>query len=93
MIELAGVEAVDACTIRTSKSLDDCFALFPLIHRVTSDLNVLRRVAMEMAEDFAADNCMYEHAIIVGVSIIHVFFELLGSSKHTKATSNSSSIR
>lgn len=58
LIDLAGSAAVDACTVRTDRSLDDCFALFPLIHRVTTNPVVLRRIALEMVEDFAADNCV-----------------------------------
>ena len=58
LIELAGASAVDACTIRADRNFDDCWALFSLIHRVTADPVVLRRIAIEMVEDFAAENCV-----------------------------------
>ncbi|CAI5744660.1 unnamed protein product [Peronospora destructor] len=41
------------------RSLDDCFTMFGLIHRVVVSRRVLRRIVVETVEDFAAENVKY----------------------------------
>lgn len=43
----------------TKRSLDECFTMFGLIHRVVVSRRVLRRIVIEAVEDFAAENVKY----------------------------------
>lgn len=42
-----------------TRSLDECFAMFHLIHEVVVSRAVLRRITIEAVEDFARDNVKY----------------------------------
>ena len=46
-------------TLRGERSLADCFALFDVIHRLTTRHDVVQRITREAVEDFAADGCAY----------------------------------
>ena len=41
------------------RTLSECFQLFDLIHRVTTDHATTTRIATEVVEDLAADNVIY----------------------------------
>ena len=41
------------------RSLDACFAIFPLIHKLVNTPSTLRRVVRETLEDFEASNVLY----------------------------------
>ncbi|CAI5704770.1 unnamed protein product [Peronospora effusa] len=41
------------------RSLDECFTMFGLIHQVVVSRRVLRRIVVEVVEDFAAENVKY----------------------------------
>ena len=41
------------------RTLAECFQLFDLIHRVTTDHETISRIATEVVEDLAADNVIY----------------------------------
>ncbi len=41
------------------RTLSECFQLFDLIHRVTTDHATITRIATEVVEDLAADNVIY----------------------------------
>ena len=66
--ELAAAQGGDAAvsrdahrllTLRGERSLADCFALFDVIHRLTTRHDVVQRVTREAVQDFAADGCTY----------------------------------
>ena len=42
-----------------SRSLAECFRLFDVIHRITTDLATITRITAEVLEDFAAENVVY----------------------------------
>ena len=42
-----------------NRTLSECFHLFDLIHRVTTDHATITRIATEVVEDLAADNVIY----------------------------------
>ena len=46
-------------TLRGERTLADCFALFDVIHRLTTRHDVVQRITREAVEDFAADGCAY----------------------------------
>ena len=52
-------EAQRLLTLRGERSLADCFALFDVIHRLTTRHDVVQRITREAVEDFAADGCVY----------------------------------
>jgi adenosine deaminase len=41
------------------RTLSECFQLFDLIHRVTTDHATITRITTEVVEDLAADNVIY----------------------------------
>jgi adenosine deaminase len=41
------------------RTLAECFKLFDVIHRITTDHDVITRITREVVEDFAADNVRY----------------------------------
>ena len=41
------------------RTLSECFKLFDIIHRITTDHNTITRITSEVIEDFAADNVHY----------------------------------
>eukprot|EP00850_Spirogloea_muscicola_P005382 SM000024S07844 [mRNA] locus=s24:792718:802523:- [translate_table: standard] len=46
-------------TKRGDRSLAECFKLFDLIHKLTTNHEIITRIAREVVEDFAADNVIY----------------------------------
>mmetsp|Transcript_365 Transcript_365/g.1080 ORF Transcript_365/g.1080 Transcript_365/m.1080 type:complete len:440 (-) Transcript_365:2117-3436(-) len=59
---ILGVVSAESFTIPTLDhclSMQECFALFPMIHAVTTSVDVIRRIAREVIEDFAAENTRY----------------------------------
>eukprot|EP00850_Spirogloea_muscicola_P002263 SM000008S22352 [mRNA] locus=s8:1203573:1214035:+ [translate_table: standard] len=46
-------------TKRGDRSLAECFKLFDLIHKLTTNHEIITRIAQEVVEDFAADNVIY----------------------------------
>lgn len=40
-------------------SLDDCFNIFKYIYKINTSLEVIKRIAREMLEDWSKDNCVY----------------------------------
>lgn len=54
-----GTEEVSKLTRRGDRSLSECFKLFDLIHKVTTDHAVITRITQEVLEDFAADHVVY----------------------------------
>ena len=51
----------DSCKLsaRGGRTLDECFNVFAVIHRVTQSLQVVRRIAREAVEDAAGDGVVY----------------------------------
>ena len=41
------------------RTLSECFKLFDIIHRLTTDHATITRITQEVIEDFAADNVLY----------------------------------
>lgn len=41
------------------RDLKACFQVFPIIHRLLSDKDILARVTREVLEDFESENCVY----------------------------------
>ena len=52
-------EAQRLLTLRGERSLADCFALFDVIHCLTTRHDVVQRITREAVEDFAEDGCVY----------------------------------
>ena len=52
-------EARRLLSLRGERSLADCFALFDVIHSLTTRHDVVERVTREAVEDFAADGVLY----------------------------------
>ncbi|KAL4419191.1 hypothetical protein ABPG77_007781 [Micractinium sp. CCAP 211/92] len=46
-------------TQQASRTLGECFKLFDVIHRITTDHDVITRITREVIEDMAADNVVY----------------------------------
>ncbi|KAL4425320.1 hypothetical protein ABPG75_009336 [Micractinium tetrahymenae] len=44
---------------QASRTLGECFKLFDVIHRITTDHAVITRITREVIEDMAADNVVY----------------------------------
>lgn len=44
---------------KTGRTLKQCFALFPVLHRLIDSRERLRRIVREALEDYCADNCIY----------------------------------
>ena len=51
--------AAQLLSLRGERSLADCFALFDVIHALTTRHEVVTRVTREAVEDFAADGVLY----------------------------------
>ncbi len=47
------------CAPVGQRTLDDCFQLFAIIHKCTSDLPSIRRITAEVIHDFANDGGLY----------------------------------
>ena len=45
--------------ITANKSLEQCFEIFGLLHTLLNTRAILRRVTLEILDDFSADNCVY----------------------------------
>lgn len=41
------------------RTLAECFKLFDVIHRITTDHDTITRITREVVKDFAADNVRY----------------------------------
>lgn len=41
------------------RTLAECFKLFDVIHKVTTNLKTVTRIAQEVVQDFAEDNVVY----------------------------------
>lgn len=41
------------------RDLNECFKVFPILHRLLNNKDVLRRVTREVLEDFSNENCVY----------------------------------
>jgi adenosine deaminase len=52
-------QAAPLINSKTGRSLKQCFALFPLIHRLVNTREKVARVVTEVLEDYEHDNCMY----------------------------------
>jgi hypothetical protein len=46
-------------SLAASPTLGECFALFEVLHQITTNHAAIRRIAREALEDFAADNVFY----------------------------------
>ena len=61
--ELAEIHGIspDSCKLsaRGGRTLNECFTVFAVIHRVTQSLEVVRRIAREAVEDAAGDGVVY----------------------------------
>ncbi|ELR21169.1 adal protein [Acanthamoeba castellanii str. Neff] len=56
----AGVEAdLPAYLFQHNRSLEECFQVFGLIHKLTNSLDVIKRITREVLEDFAEENVKY----------------------------------
>ncbi|GAB4812986.1 hypothetical protein N2152v2_000032 [Parachlorella kessleri] len=53
------LEEVEQLTQQATRSLAECFRLFDVIHRITTDLATITRITAEVLEDFAAENVVY----------------------------------
>jgi len=54
-----GAFSVTSLVPSASRSLEECFALFGVLHAILSDLGIVERVARECVEDYAAENTRY----------------------------------
>jgi adenosine deaminase len=52
-------QAAPLINTRTGRSLKQCFALFPVIHKLVNTRERVLRVVTEVLEDYENDNCMY----------------------------------
>jgi adenosine deaminase len=52
-------QAAPLINSKTGRSLKQCFALFPLIHKLVNTREKVTRVVTEILEDYEHDNCMY----------------------------------
>lgn len=52
-------QAARLLALKGERSLADCFALFDVIHALTTRHEVVTRVTREAVEDFAADGVLY----------------------------------
>ena len=49
----------NAWVLAGQRTLSECFKLFDIIHKVTTEHSTISRITCEVAEDFAADNVIY----------------------------------
>lgn len=57
--EEARLNGTEPLQLPKNRSLDECFEMFGLIHRVVVSRRALRRIVVEAVEDFAAENVKY----------------------------------
>ena len=61
------------------RTLSECFQLFDLIHRVTTDHATITRIATEVVEDLAADSIIYAELRTTPKASTGVHFEICRS--------------
>jgi adenosine deaminase len=54
-----GLQANAHSALVAARTLSECFEIFNLIHTITTEAAIIRRLAREACEDFAADGCVY----------------------------------